>query len=226
MFDDRASEPESRVSNAVSSNLADAGNVGLRVVSEYYDPRHGNINNNTNNDNYAAERRAAELLIPGLVVPGLLVPAMIELAPIGINAVKGAIDKYNQSRPLDQDSRPEAGPYNGAPERAQYQYPDKNAATEQSLDVPPLWKEHVNPTAAEYRNRWVHDILDNGTYTVEKGDSLANIARRSLGVSGHADASAKEIAQEVKRIAALNDIQLDKKGHPVHHLQTGAVLDV
>ncbi|MBU6454354.1 MAG: LysM peptidoglycan-binding domain-containing protein [Cyanobacteria bacterium REEB67] len=223
MFDDRATAPEARVNNTVGSNLADAGNVGLRVVSEYYDQRH---NNNNNNDNYAAERRAAELLIPGLVVPGLLVPAVIELAPIGTNAVKGAVERYQQSRPHDQDNRPGSEPYRGAPEQVLYQSPGRETSSPQSLDVPPLWKEHVNPTAAEYRNRWVHDILDNGTYTVEKGDSLYNVARRSLGVSGHADAGAKEIAQEVKRIAALNDIQLDKKGHPVHHLQAGAVLDV
>ena len=98
----------------------------------------------------------------------------------------------------------------------------------QALDmaVPSLWQEHVNPSAAEYRNRWVHDILENGTYSVEPGDSLASIARRSLGVSGHADASAKEVAHEMKRIAALNDLPVDQKGHLVHHLKAGTVLDV
>lgn len=87
-------------------------------------------------------------------------------------------------------------------------------------------QERINPPAKMYRNSWVHDLLDQGIYKVEKGDSLALVARRALGVSGHADASTREIAAEVRRIAALNDIKLDSKGRPVHAIQPGTVLDI
>ena len=77
-----------------------------------------------------------------------------------------------------------------------------------------------------YRNSWVHDLLDQGIYKVEKGDTLALVARRALGVSGHADASTREIAAEVRRIAALNDIKLDSKGRPVHAIHPDTVLNI
>jgi nucleoid-associated protein YgaU len=99
---------------------------------------------------------------------------------------------------------------------------DKNEPA--SWQLPSLVVEKDNPAPSEYRNRWVSDVLDTGSYTVEKGDSLSHIARRVLGVSGHADASPKEIAEEVKIIAALNNIELNHKGHPVHHLQPGRTL--
>ena len=90
--------------------------------------------------------------------------------------------------------------------------------------LPSLVVEKDNPAPSEYRNRWVSDVLDTGSYTVEKGDSLSHIARRVLGVSGHADATPKEIAEEVKIIAALNNIELNHKGQPLHHLQPGRTL--
>lgn len=87
-------------------------------------------------------------------------------------------------------------------------------------------QERINPPAKMYRNSWVHDLLDQGIYKVEKGDSLALVARRALGVSGHADASTREIAAEVRRIAALNDIKLDSKGRPVKPIHPDTVLDI
>ncbi len=87
-------------------------------------------------------------------------------------------------------------------------------------------QERINPSAKMYRNSWVHDLLDQGIYKVEKGDSLALVARRALGVSGHADASTREIAAEVRRIAALNDIKLDSKGRPVHAIHPDTVLNI
>ena len=87
-------------------------------------------------------------------------------------------------------------------------------------------QERINPSAKMYRNSWVHDLLDQGIYKVEKGDSLALVARRALGVSGHADASTREIAAEVRRIAALNDIKLDAKGRPVHAIHPDMVLNI
>lgn len=87
-------------------------------------------------------------------------------------------------------------------------------------------QERINPPAKMYRNSWVHDLLDQGIYKVEKGDSLALVARRALGVSGHADASSREIAAEVRRIAALNDIKLDSKGRPVHAIHPDMVLNI
>ena len=87
-------------------------------------------------------------------------------------------------------------------------------------------QERINPPAKMYRNSWVHDLLDQGIYKVEKGDSLALVARRALGVSGHADASTREIAAEVRRIAALNDIKLDSKGRPVHAIHPYMVLNI
>jgi hypothetical protein len=87
-------------------------------------------------------------------------------------------------------------------------------------------QERINPSAKMYRNSWVHDLLDQGIYKVEKGDNLALVARRALGVSGHADASTREIAAEVRRIAALNDIKLDSKGRPVHAIHPDTVLNI
>ncbi|CAN5570392.1 hypothetical protein BH11CYA1_BH11CYA1_30610 [soil metagenome] len=87
-------------------------------------------------------------------------------------------------------------------------------------------QERINPPAKMYRNSWVHDLLDQGVYKVEKGDTLALVARRALGVSGHADAGSRELAAEVKRIAALNDIKLDSKGRPVHAISADTVLDI
>lgn len=87
-------------------------------------------------------------------------------------------------------------------------------------------QERINPPAKMYRNSWVHDLLDQGIYKVEKGDNLALVARRALGVSGHADASTREIAAEVRRIAALNDIKLDSKGRPVHAIHPDTVLNI
>jgi hypothetical protein len=87
-------------------------------------------------------------------------------------------------------------------------------------------QERISPPAKMYRNSWVHDLLDQGIYKVEKGDSLALVARRALGVSGHADASSREIAAEVRRIAALNDIKLDSKGRPVHAIHPDMVLNI
>lgn len=87
-------------------------------------------------------------------------------------------------------------------------------------------QERINPSAKMYRNSWVHDLLDQGIYKVEKGDSLALVARRALGVSGHADASTREIAAEVRRIAALNDIKLDAKGRPVQAIHPDMVLNI
>jgi len=87
-------------------------------------------------------------------------------------------------------------------------------------------QERINPPAKMYRNSWVHDLLDQGIYKVEKGDTLALVARRALGVSGHADASTREIAAEVRRIAALNDIKLDSKGRPVHAIHPDTVLNI
>lgn len=87
-------------------------------------------------------------------------------------------------------------------------------------------QERINPSAKMYRNSWVHDLLDQGIYKIEKGDSLALVARRALGVSGHADASTREIAAEVRRIAALNDIKLDAKGRPVQAIHPDMVLNI
>ena len=105
---------------------------------------------------------------------------------------------------------------------ANQQFCNKNEPA--TWQLPSLVVEKDNPAPSEYRNRWVSDVLDTGSYNVEKGDTLAHIARRVLGVSGHADASPKEIAEEVKVIAALNNIELNHKGHPVHHLQPGRTL--
>lgn len=51
---------------------------------------------------------------------------------------------------------------------------------------------------------WAVEILDGKQYTIQKGDSLKDVARRSLGVTGKPDATPKEIAEEMKRIVALN----------------------
>ncbi len=102
---------------------------------------------------------------------------------------------------------------------------EPDARTAMSLEAS-AWQERVNPTAREYRNSWVRDLLEDGNYKVERGDSLWIVARRTLGVTGHADATGKEIAREVRRIAELNDIKLDSKGRPIRPLTVGTTLEI
>ncbi len=111
------------------------------------------------------------------------------------------------------------------PERAETQL-DQDSRTQMSLEASSVYKERANPPASQYRNSWVYDLLDSGTYKVEKGDSLALVARRALGVSGHADASSREIAAEVKRIAALNGLEVDSKGRLRGVLSADTVLNI
>jgi len=51
---------------------------------------------------------------------------------------------------------------------------------------------------------WAAEILDARQYTVKAGDSLYQVARRSLGVTGKPDATQSEIKREMHRIAELN----------------------
>ena len=51
---------------------------------------------------------------------------------------------------------------------------------------------------------WAAEILDAKQYTVRKDDSLYQIARRSLGVTGNPDATQTQIKREMHRITELN----------------------
>jgi len=76
----------------------------------------------------------------------------------------------------------------------------------------------------QYRS-WAVEVLDAQQYTVKEGEDLATIARRSLGVTGHPDASKAEIKAEMKRIAELNPELpnlLKNNGHT--HVRNGATL--
>ncbi|MBS1992584.1 MAG: LysM peptidoglycan-binding domain-containing protein [Cyanobacteria bacterium SZAS LIN-2] len=53
-------------------------------------------------------------------------------------------------------------------------------------------------------SHWAVEVLDAKQYTVKEGEDLYTIARRSLGVTGHPDATKAEIKAEMKRIADLN----------------------
>ncbi|MBK9769844.1 MAG: hypothetical protein IPP57_03280 [Candidatus Obscuribacter sp.] len=100
-------------------------------------------------------------------------------------------------------------------ERTQPVQPEKND-----------WKPAVTEDARGCKtySSWASEVVFGHQYTVQKGDSLRDVARRSLGVTGHPDATAREIAQEMKRIAALNqDLFPPHKGrHGM--LPKGAVL--
>lgn len=89
-----------------------------------------------------------------------------------------------------------------------------------------VWKPAVTEDARGCKtySSWASEVVFGRQYTVQKGDSLRDVARRSLGVTGNPDATAKEIAQEMKRIAALNqDLFPPHKGrHGL--LPKGAVL--
>ncbi|MDQ5966934.1 MAG: hypothetical protein QG625_3090 [Cyanobacteriota bacterium erpe_2018_sw_39hr_WHONDRS-SW48-000098_B_bin.30] len=100
---------------------------------------------------------------------------------------------------------------------------------EKALPVQPEkndWKPAVTEDARGCKtySSWASEVVFGHQYTVQKGDSLRDVARRSLGVTGHPDATAREIAQEMKRIAALNqDLFPPHKGrHGM--LPKGAVL--
>jgi hypothetical protein len=88
------------------------------------------------------------------------------------------------------------------------------------------WKPAVTEDARGCKtySSWASEVVFGRQYTVQRGDSLRDVARRSLGVTGHPDATAREIAQEMKRIAALNqDLFPPHKGrHGM--LPKGAVL--
>lgn len=100
-------------------------------------------------------------------------------------------------------------------ERSQPVQPEKND-----------WKPAVTEDARGCKtySSWASEIVFGHQYTVQRGDSLRDVARRSLGVTGHPDATAREIAQEMKRIAALNqDLFPPHKGRH-GQLPKGAVL--
>ncbi len=88
------------------------------------------------------------------------------------------------------------------------------------------WKPAVteDQRGCKTYSSWASEVVFGRQYTVQKGDSLRDVARRSLGVTGHPDATAREISHEMKRIAALNqDVFPSHKGrHGV--LPRGAVL--
>lgn len=143
----------------------------------------------------------------------------------GTTVTTNAPDRVDVAvRQSQADSRIESGLGNKADSKIDSRTSLSLEATSAYTDM--KVQERINPSAKMYRNSWVHDLLDQGIYKVEKGDSLALVARRALGVSGHADASTREIAAEVRRIAALNDIKLDSKGRPVHAIHPDTVLNI
>jgi len=76
----------------------------------------------------------------------------------------------------------------------------------------------------QYRS-WAVEILDGHQYTVKAGEDLDSVARRSLGVTGHADATKAEIKAEMKRIAELNpELSNLLKNHGHSRIKNGVTL--
>ncbi len=62
----------------------------------------------------------------------------------------------------------------------------------------------LNAEGKKVYSSWAVEILDAQQYTVKAGDSLYQVARRSLGVTGSPDATQSEIKREMHRITELN----------------------
>lgn len=89
-----------------------------------------------------------------------------------------------------------------------------------SLEAQASLKDNTNTAPSKYNDwvpaitldergckqysHWAVEIREGQQYTIQKGDTLRDVARRSLGVTGNPDATSKEISAEMKRIAALN----------------------
>lgn len=74
------------------------------------------------------------------------------------------------------------------------------------IDTSDGWKPGsvINSQGQRVYSSWAVEILDAQQYTVKAGDSLYQVARRSLGVTGNPDATKDEIKREMQRITALN----------------------
>lgn len=83
---------------------------------------------------------------------------------------------------------------------------EMKAQPEKAARVTGEWRPAINvdERGCVAYSHWAVEIREGKRYTVEKGDTLRDVARRSLGVTGNPDATSKEIAAEMKRIAALN----------------------
>lgn len=81
---------------------------------------------------------------------------------------------------------------------------DRNAA--QKIDTSDGWVPGsiLNSEGKKVYASWAVEILDGHQYTVKKDDSLYQVARRSLGVTGNPDATKDEIKREMHRITELN----------------------
>ncbi len=81
---------------------------------------------------------------------------------------------------------------------------DRNAA--RSIDTKDGWVPAavIDSSGKKVYASWAAEILDAKQYTVKAGDSLYQIARRSLGVTGNPDATQREIKREMQRITELN----------------------
>lgn len=81
---------------------------------------------------------------------------------------------------------------------------DQNAA--RKIDTSDGWQPGsvLNKEGKKVYSSWAVEILDAQQYTVKAGDSLYQVARRSLGVTGNPDATQNEIKREMHRITELN----------------------
>lgn len=81
---------------------------------------------------------------------------------------------------------------------------DRNAA--RKIDTKDGWvpASVVDSSGKKVYASWAAEILDAKQYTVRAGDSLYQVARRSLGVTGNPDATQAEIKREMHRITELN----------------------
>ncbi|MCC6980566.1 MAG: LysM peptidoglycan-binding domain-containing protein [Candidatus Melainabacteria bacterium] len=81
---------------------------------------------------------------------------------------------------------------------------DRNAARQ--IDTRDGWAPGsvLNAAGQKVYASWAVEILDAQQYTVKAGDSLYQVARRSLGVTGNPDATKSEIKREMQRITELN----------------------
>ena len=94
---------------------------------------------------------------------------------------------------------------------------DRNAARQ--IDTRDGWVPGsvLNAAGQKVYSSWAVEILDAQQYTVKAGDSLYQVARRSLGVTGNPDATKSEIKREMQRITELNRYDFPELKHGKVH---------